>query len=297
MRRMGSGWIHRVPGWLALLCLPLALAQLVALAEDSIVSPSPGRLVDIGGYRLHLLCTGKGSPTVVLLPGAGDPASVWSLVQPGVARFTRVCAYDPAGEAGSDRSPARDTLQQSVNELHRLLVNARIRGPYVLVGASWGGLIARVYTSQHPESVVGMVLVDSTHEDTFLDFKGKFVHPRSLSLEEGGQLKLDMDLVYDTREGRPYPLGDMPLIVLTRGTGGYGPEPGFSPEQLDDERKKLQADLVVLSRNSKQIVAVKSRHHIHRDDPALVINAIREVVNAARHHTTLAVIRRTACRS
>ena len=99
-----------------------------------------------------------------------------------------------------------------------------------------------------------------------------------------GDLREDLNLVYDSRERRKYPLDDLPLIVLTRGAGNYPQMPGssFTPEQLDEHRKRLQADLVQLSRRGKQIIAPKSGHQIHRDAPELVVNAIREVVEAAR---------------
>ncbi|MES4792518.1 MAG: alpha/beta hydrolase, partial [Chloroflexota bacterium] len=105
----------------------------------------PGRLVDLGGYRLHILTTGRGSPTVVLLNGMGDFSFVWSLVQPRVARFARVCSYDRAGDAWSDLGPTPRTMRQEVYELHLLLRNARLHPPYVMAGASYGGLLARLY--------------------------------------------------------------------------------------------------------------------------------------------------------
>jgi pimeloyl-ACP methyl ester carboxylesterase len=178
-------------------------------------------------------------------------------------------------------------LQQSVNELHRLLLNARIRGPYVLVGQSWGGPIARVYASQHPELVVGMVLVDGTHEDARLGINGRLVRPRLAPAGEPVPLKADMELLFSTREGRPYPLGEMPLVVLTRGKAGYPRLEGITPEEMFADHKRLQADLVQLSRNSKQVIATTSGHSIHRDDPPLVIAAIREVVAAVRRHRRL----------
>jgi pimeloyl-ACP methyl ester carboxylesterase len=244
-------------------------------------------MVDIGGYRLNLRLAGKGNPAVVLVPGGGGDSTVWDRVQPKVARFTRVCSYDPAGAGKSETGPASGTLQQSVNELHRLLVNARIRGPYVLVGHSWGGPIVRVYTSQHPELVVGMVLVDATHEDAYLGVSGKFMRPRLAPPGEAEGPKAEMALLFSTREGRDHPLGEMPLIVLTRGIGGYPKIEGFTSEELDADRKRLQADLVRLSRNSRQVIATTSGHQIHRDDPPLVIAAIREVVEAVRSHRRL----------
>jgi pimeloyl-ACP methyl ester carboxylesterase len=134
--------------------------------------------VDIGGYRLHLNCTGKDGPTVVLIAGAGDFSFDWELVQPGVGRFARVCSYDRAGLAWSEPGPLPRTMLQDASELHALLRAAGVRAPYVLVGHSIGGLIARVYAEQYPKEVAGMVLVDPTHEDTTLMYQGKLVRVR-----------------------------------------------------------------------------------------------------------------------
>jgi|LGOV01.1.fsa_nt_gb pimeloyl-ACP methyl ester carboxylesterase len=127
--------------------------------------PPPGRLVDVGGYHLHINCSGEGKPTVVIDSGLGDFSLGWSLVQPEVAKFTRVCTYDRAGYGWSDSGPKPRTSQQIVKELHTLLANAGIEKPYVLVGQSGGGLNLRLYASQYPGEVVGMVLVDPAHEE------------------------------------------------------------------------------------------------------------------------------------
>jgi pimeloyl-ACP methyl ester carboxylesterase len=225
----------------------------------------------------------------------GDTATVWRKVLPGVAKFARVCAYDRAGEGGSEKSQARGTLQQTVTELHRLLLAARVPSPYVLVGASWGGPIARVYAHQYPERVAGMVMVDATHEDTTLVVNGKAIRPRTAPIDEWhalvgkpspeqGDLRADLQLVHDTRENRPYPLGELPLIVLSRESYSYPavPESPYTPEQLAAAAKENQADLARLSRRGKQVVVPKSGHRIHQDAPEAVIAAIREVVETAR---------------
>ena len=139
----------------------------------------PGKLVDVGGYRLHLNCTGKSGPTVVLIAGGGDFSFDWGLVQPNVSRFTRACSYDRAGLAWSDPGPTPRTMRQEAHELHTLLKSARIKAPYVLVGHSIGGLIARVYAEQYPGEVAGVVLIDPTHEDTTLMYQGKLVQVRA----------------------------------------------------------------------------------------------------------------------
>ena len=141
-----------------------ALYQIAGMVFDRKEHSAPGQLIDIGGHRLHLYCIGQGSPTVVLEAAAPGWSLYWSLVQPEVAKATRVCAYDRAGLGWSDRGPLPRTGQRMVHELHRLLDRAGIPGPYVLVGHSLGGLVVRLYRHEYPKDVVGMVLVDAGHE-------------------------------------------------------------------------------------------------------------------------------------
>ena len=144
--------------------------QVIASAVDSARNPAPGKLVDVGGYKLHINCTGTGSPTVILDAGLGGTSLDWSKVQPAVTRFTRVCSYDRAGYGWSESGPGPRTSQQIVTELHLLLSRAKIEGPYVLVGHSAGGLNMRLYAYRYPADVVGMVLLDATSEHQFAPF-------------------------------------------------------------------------------------------------------------------------------
>ncbi len=142
---------------LIVLCvLPIST---VAQATDANHNPPPplGKLVDVGGYKVHLYCTGAGSPTVVIV-GAGFSFD-WGLVQPEVANITQVCAYDHSGSAWSDDGPA-DSCALRVREIHEALKNAGIKGPYVLVGHSFGAVVARLYAGQYPNDVAGVVFVD-----------------------------------------------------------------------------------------------------------------------------------------
>lgn len=140
--------------------------------------PAPGRMVDIGGWRLHLNCTGQArdsQPIVILEPGIGDFSVEWSLVQPGVAGFARVCAYDRAGDGWSDLGPHPRTMQQDVYELHTLLERAGERAPYVLVGQSFGGVVVRLYHTTYPNQVAGMMLVDAGRLDPWRFINGELV--------------------------------------------------------------------------------------------------------------------------
>ncbi|MGC1782949.1 MAG: alpha/beta hydrolase [Acidobacteriaceae bacterium] len=139
---------------------------------------APGRLVNIGGRRLHLNCTGTGSPTVIAESGSGAFSIDWALVQPEVSKFTRFCGYDRAGYAWSDPGPARDSVAQTVDDLHLLLQTADIPPPYVLVGASLGALFIRAYQRRYPGQIAGLVFDDSTTAKTLgfpIDGKNQFI--------------------------------------------------------------------------------------------------------------------------
>jgi len=329
----------------------LIFCSVVTAAQRASQSyPPPGKLIDIGGYRLHLNCVGNKGPAVVLIIGAGDFSFDWSLVQSRIAEFARVCSYDRAGFAWSDPGPTPRTIKQEAFELHTVLSAAHIKAPYVLVGHSLGGLVARVYTAQYPREVAGMVLVDSTHEDTTLGFQGKLVHlrdiakaepvptvqtmksspPKPVTKEQVDQFestlksspprisapfdKLPISIqemrlwflsqppraasvgqdflaeefrdIYEARAKTPYPLGNLPLVVLLQKLG-YEPPPGVDPEEwkrVSDEKRRQKIEFTNLSHNSKLIVAENSGHHIQLDEPQVVIDAIRLVVESSRQH-------------
>ena len=148
--------------------------QVKTTNNDFQQSPTPGKRVDVGGYSLHIYCTGEGSPTVVVDAGNGDFSLGWSLVQPDVAGFTRICTYDRAGYGWSDPSPKPRTAKVMAEELHTLLANAGIESPYVLVGHSLGGYNVRMFADLYPNEVAGMVLVDAGHEDQLERFPPEY---------------------------------------------------------------------------------------------------------------------------
>ncbi len=163
--------LFRISSIILLAVVILALVTLAAgtIAKSNLAKrhPAPGQLMDVGGYKLHINCMGEGSPTVILESGWADSSSTWLFIQPEVAKTTRVCSYDRAGYGWSNPSPYPRTASQRVEELHKLLVNANVQGPYVLVGHSLGGILVRVYDHTYPDEVVGMVLVDSMHEEQY----------------------------------------------------------------------------------------------------------------------------------
>jgi len=162
------------------------------------VDPQPvGELISIGSRKLHIRCTGIGSPTVIVENGGAAFSFDWALVQGEVARFTRICTYDRAGYAWSDPGPEFDTFDQASDDLHQLLANAGVEGPYVLVGHSLGGMLVRYYQAKHPSDVVGVVLVDSSHEDSFQPVGLKIVRIPELSAKQY------QDLIDEAKAHRP----------------------------------------------------------------------------------------------
>jgi pimeloyl-ACP methyl ester carboxylesterase len=140
--------------------------QTVSAAADARAHPMPGQLIDVGGHRLHLNCTGSGSPTVVLEPGAGEMSSNLGWITPAVARETRVCVYDRAGRGWSEPADSPQDGAQIATDLHTLLHRGNVPGPCVLAGHSFGGLYVLAFAARYPDEVAGMVLVDSTAPKT-----------------------------------------------------------------------------------------------------------------------------------
>jgi pimeloyl-ACP methyl ester carboxylesterase len=136
--------------------------QTLGEAADAKAYPMPGQLIDVGGHRLHLSCTGSGTPTVVLEPGAGGMSSSLGWIAPAVARDTRVCVYDRAGRGWSEPADTAQDGAQIATDLHTLLQRGHVPGPYVLAGHSFGGLYVLAFAARYPDEVDGMVLVDST---------------------------------------------------------------------------------------------------------------------------------------
>ena len=141
--------------------------QTAATDADKKNFPPPGNLIDVGGFKMHIACVGEGGPTVILEALSGGFSSYWAWVQPEVAKQTRVCAYDRAGFGWSEPDSEPESPERNAQNLHALLTNAGIAGPYVLVGHSKGGLYVRQYAEMYPQEVAGLVLLDSSHPDQF----------------------------------------------------------------------------------------------------------------------------------
>ncbi|HET7225584.1 MAG TPA: alpha/beta hydrolase [Candidatus Eisenbacteria bacterium] len=164
----------------------VAVAWMAPALADTPPWPPPGRMIDVGGWRLHLDAAGHrrpGDPCVVLESGLGDFSVEWSLVQPRVARFARVCSYDRGGDGWSELGPHPRTMHQIVYELHTLLARAGEAPPYVLVGHSYGAWLVRMYASEYPREVAGMVLVDGGADDPLRMLPdGRLVHTSEMAI-------------------------------------------------------------------------------------------------------------------
>jgi pimeloyl-ACP methyl ester carboxylesterase len=205
---------------LALLVAVVALAvtgaayQGIGTARDRRDYPAPGRLVDVGGYRLHIYCTGSGAPTVILDALFPGTVSNWAWVQPEIAKTTRVCAYDRAGLGWSDRGPTPRDARQHARELHALLAAAAIPGPYVLVGHSLGGLSVRMFADQYPDEVAGMALIEASDPDAW----------KRLGKPEG------VGVDHNVLVAAPY-FGEIGFVRLGLAPGYYSPDPDLPPRQ------------------------------------------------------------------
>jgi pimeloyl-ACP methyl ester carboxylesterase len=193
-RRGCLRWVGIIAGALVVLLIVLVGITWIsgnrAKAELKAKYPPPGQMVDVGGYRMHIYCEGQGSPTVVMDAGLADFSLSWVLVQPEAAEFTRVCAYDRGGLGWSERGPKPISAQNIAEELHTLRTEAGIEGPYVLAGHSAGGVYARVYAHLYPDEVVGMVLVDTSHEEQDLRFPEAYAEASQRFMAQMAQLLL-----------------------------------------------------------------------------------------------------------
>jgi pimeloyl-ACP methyl ester carboxylesterase len=153
------------------------------VAQEADIGAPPGRLVDVGGRKLHLHCTGNDSPTVIIEAGGSSFAIDFALVQSEIARTNRVCSYDRAGHGWSDA--ATTNPRPAWEDLHVALQTAHVQPPYILVGASFGGLLVRRYQIEYPQDVAGLLLIDPSHEERlFTFFDGNAVAIATLTAEQ-----------------------------------------------------------------------------------------------------------------
>lgn len=239
--------------------------------------------VDIGGYGLNVRAEGKGTPTVIFESGQGGGLSDWANVQPEISKITRTFSYDRAGLGGSDKSTLPRTSLNQVKELHTLLEKSRVKGPYIIVAHSIGGLNARLFADNYPKEVVGIVFVDSTHEEFLNVFKSKSPEgfedlKASYRSPEGNfqDFLTSTDQVRETRKKDT--LRNIPIIVLSADRSIMGSE-----DPIIGEWPKLQADIATLSDESKQLTVENAGHMIQNDNPKAVIDAIKEIIETVKN--------------
>jgi pimeloyl-ACP methyl ester carboxylesterase len=316
----GRGCVPRLVGIVAgLLVLGLGLIlagtifESLTEASDIRAYPPPGQLIDMGGYRLHINCTGSGSPTVVIEAGLSDWSASWSLVQLGVEKTTRVCTYDRAGLGYSTAGPLPRNARQFAQELHTLLQRANVPGPYILVGHSIGGYTAIVFAHDYSGEVSGVVLVDSTRlgarqptqantdSDTQAEsapgvdwilpalarigFVRLVTQPLHLPAEATkAQVAFSVrpvDLQTFQQEVRGIPAS----VAQARNVATLGDMPlivlsarlGDTPSHQAD-----QADMLQLSSHSEQLFAEQSGHNIELEQPEAAVAAIVKMVEQLR---------------
>lgn len=280
-------------------------------AQTGPTASTSGELIDVAGHKMHIVCVGPRSamPTVVFEAGGGGFSTSWSRVQSLLAPRVRSCAYDRAGLGRSEPGPAPRTMRQEAFELHELLAAAHVGAPLVLVGHSAGGLGVRIYAERYPSDVMGMVLVDPTHESTVLyNLRvARWARIRELATgraipepqrdgkrAEGYDPDADyfadeLQALYESRKANPQPLGERPLFVLA--AGQRPAPPGTSDSlwrELRAEKEAQVLDLAALSRNSKFVVDSSSSHQIPSQNPDLVARTIESVVDAVRTGRRLA---------
>ncbi|MFI1262338.1 MULTISPECIES: alpha/beta fold hydrolase [Streptomyces] len=295
-------------------------SALSADASADTSASSFARLVDIGqGRKMYLECHGSGSPTVILVPGLVAAADTWrnvrgpagamkassSAVYPGVGRFTRVCSYDRPGTAREGGKPTTSTSvpqpttpRTDVADLHTLLTTAKVPGPYVLVGWSAGGPIVRIYAGEYPRDVSGLVLVDAETEflqsrltpaqfTTFLALERKDDAKRIAQWKDVERQE-PTTLFGQLRAAPPVP--DVPVVVLSgdefdpRAFRARLPAgaPANYPQIFWRAQLASQGDLARKFPGARHVTKTNSDHNIQNNQPQLVIDAVREVVDKAR---------------
>lgn len=300
-----------------LLAAALTVAGLIgpgALAASPVASSSsvPGKLVDIGGFRLHINCEGEGVPTIIFDSGVGGFSLEWDRIQNVLARRTRVCSYDRAGYGWSDLGPLPRTSERITRELHTLLAKAEVSGPYILAGHSFGGYTAQLFARNYPDETAGLVLIDASHPEQIERLpkrkqgKAQRARPRSNShvvswffphpnfpdenalvaqrIMQGWQHKTtwreEMTVfpvsAKQVQSSRPMP--KVPVVVLTRGRSFW---PGYSNgDETEKIWMELQDELSQLGSNPVHLIAERSGHVIHLDQPGIVISAMQTMLDA-----------------
>jgi pimeloyl-ACP methyl ester carboxylesterase len=259
-------------------------------------------MIDIGGRKLQILSRGTGSPAVVIEAGMGEPAvesGSWRKVIDEISKTNRVIVYDRAGLGKSDPAPKLPRTSLDVaNDLNALLIEAGVAGPYLLVGHSYGGMHLRMFASQYPGKVIGMVLVDSAHPDQDEKWLAALPAPGPNEPESIGKARKflagrttpgsnpeQIDPKASAAQVRAAPgLGDKPVVILSH-SSSFRLDPSLPEElslKLEKVAEQLQADLKGISSNSTLRQSASGGHYLHVEDPELVIQGIRHALDTAK---------------
>jgi pimeloyl-ACP methyl ester carboxylesterase len=284
-----------------------ALLVLLALSACRVdIIGDMDKLVDIGTHSLHIRCTGQGSPVVMIDTGVGDTSERWQSFQAQVAQVTRVCTYDRAGYGPSGPGPMPRSSSQVAGELKALLDRAGVRGPYLLVGHSLGGLNAQVFAGRYPEQVAGLILLDPTplafitgqaFPELYRMFEQQAAELRQVaeaarqSTDAEAQTKANyLEAVASenaaliaesaSQVAAIESFGDIPLVVI--GSGKPNPAFGADAEAFQQFWIEESQALADKSTNGTFILAPESSHYLHEDAPDVVLDAIREMVKRVR---------------
>lgn len=298
---------------LLLLLMFLVLAMPRVVWSEEINFEPPGQLIDVNGRNMHINCIGNKSPSIILDSGAGGFSLEWRNIQKSLSQYARVCAYDRAGYGWSDMGLLPRTTKRITHELHTLLQNAGIHGPYILVGHSFGGFTAQYFARNFGDEIAGIVLIDSSHEEQVyrLPENGKDVVRRSLHQDRSNMVTKSVihehypeeeaavaqqlmtrwsalltwreemaNYALSSRELRDVyykPILEIPIVVLSRGKRVW-PDTPYG-DAMEAAWKELQDELSYLNGNSTHIIAENSGHLIHLDEPELVVDAIHDVLD------------------
>ncbi len=254
---------------LALVTIGLQATLVHTLAAVPAGADESGRVIEAGGQSQWVRCQGSGIPTVVLVSGLRADHTMWSKVEQRLASITRTCVVDRPGLGSSPtrRGGMRTDAGDHARELHAALQAAGEGGPYLVIGHSYGGLIVRAFTRLFPDEVTSVLLLDTVWPSIYRDFLPSYGSP----WHEGGT---SVDLKASDRViGSDFSFGARPLIVIAAG------EPGNGSSWADRKWFREQRRMAKLSSAGELWVAKRSGHVIQQDQPAIVLRAVRTLIN------------------
>jgi len=237
--------------------------------------------IPVNGESIFIRCAGvRHGPAVIFESGSGGTADDWRLVQPAIARRTQACSYTrpDVGRGGSRLGYQIPTEEDVARQLHTLLAKAGVAPPYVIVGHSYGGMLAREYSTLYRSDVVGMVFVDSSHEESIWRFRA--IAPNAIrGISESDLLRQGFLPPNQTLTRHD----DIPLVVIEHGLRVADTGDPATNAAVEQEMDALDLDLVHRSRYAKLVRAKHSHHNVPFEQPEVVIDATNEVLNEVAH--------------